>query len=55
MPAKTQKDCNEGSTDVAPMPKAIKSVKDVIVMATPECLSARPKRAFNSFLESVGS
>ena len=37
-----------GKIVVAPIPKAIKSVTDVIVMATPACFIAMPNR-FASF------
>ena len=37
-----QKLPNAGSADVAPIPKAKKSVMEVIVIATPECFIANP-------------
>ena len=40
-----QKFPNAGSTDVAPIPKARRSVNDVMVIATPECFIANPMRS----------
>ena len=37
-----QKDCKAGKIVVAPIPKAIKSVIDVIVMATPAFFNEIP-------------
>ena len=42
MAAYIQKDCIAGKMVVAPIPKANKSVIDVIVMATPACFSVKP-------------
>ena len=50
-----QNDCKEGRTVVAPIPKAIKSVIEVMVMAEPACLKAIPKRNFRSLESSSGS
>ena len=49
--AYAQKFPNAGKTDVAPMPKASRSVTDVIVIATPECFIARPMRSSKGSLE----
>ena len=54
MAAKRQKDLKAGNTVVAPMPKAIKSVILVMVIATPECLSVRPNRCTKGFAMSSG-
>ena len=51
--AYAQKFPNAGKTDVAPMPKASKSVTDVIVIATPECFIARPMRSSKGSLEKT--
>ena len=51
--AYAQKFPNAGKTDVAPMPKASKSVTDVIVIATPECFMARPMRSSKGSLEKT--
>ena len=40
-----QKLANAGSADVAPIPKARKSVMEVMVIATPECFIANPIRS----------
>ena len=37
-----QKFPKAGRTEVAPMPKARRSVTDVMVIATPECFIAKP-------------
>ena len=51
--AYAQKFPNAGKTDVALMPKASRSVTDVIVIATPECLIARPMRSSKGSLEKI--
>ena len=51
--AYAQKFPNAGKTDVAPMPKASRSVTDVIVIATPECFIARPMRSSKGSLEKT--
>ena len=43
--AYAQKFPNAGSTEVAPIPKARRSVTDVMVIATPECFIANPMRS----------
>ena len=43
--AYAQKFPNAGNADVAPIPKASRSVTDVIVIATPECFIAIPVRS----------
>ena len=50
--AYVQKLPNAGSTEVAPMPKARRSVTDVIVIATPACFIANPIRSCKSSLKS---
>ena len=51
--AYTQKDLRAGMAVVAPIPKAMKFVMEVMVMATPACLKVTPSLSTTSLLLSA--
>ena len=53
--ANKQKDCKAGKIVVAPMAKASKSVREVIVIATPACFIAIPNLSASIFATSFSS